>query len=99
MKISCARVSTNQQDTDLQISALQNDGCDRIYEDVLTGRTKERPDLSRILEALREGDVFVVWKLDRLGRSLKDLIEIIDGFKANGIHFRSLSAYSDVPDH
>lgn len=96
MKIGYARVSTNKQDTDLQLDALKNEGCERIYSDVYTGRTKDRPELSKMFDALRSGDVVVVWKLDRLGRSLKDLIELIGHFKEKSIHFRSLSEDIDT---
>lgn len=96
MKIGYARVSTNQQETELQISALEEAGCNRIYKDVYSGKGKERPDLTRMLEALREGDVVIVWKLDRLGRSLKDLIEILDNFKSSGIQFVSLTESIDT---
>ena len=96
MKIGYARISTHQQDTDSQIAALHEAGCERIYEDVFSGRTKERPELKKLFDALREGDVVIVWKLDRLGRSLKDLIEIIEHFKSQGIHFKSLSENIDT---
>jgi len=96
MKIGYARVSTNQQDTDLQITALKEAGCERIYKEVFTGKTKDRPELTRMLDALREEDVVVVWKLDRLGRSLKDLIELLDMFKAKNIQFISLTESIDT---
>lgn len=96
MKIGYARISTSQQETAMQISALQNAGCDRIYKDVYSGKGKDRPELEKMLEALRGGDTVVVWKLDRLGRSLKDLIEILDGFKTNGVQFISLTENIDT---
>jgi len=96
MKIGYARISTNQQDADLQLVALKEAGCERVYEDIFTGKSKDRPELTKLLEALREGDVVVVWKLDRLGRSLKDLIEILDTFKANSIEFISLTESLDT---
>ena len=96
MKIGYARISTIQQDTDLQLAALNEVLCERIYEDIYTGKSKERPELSRMLDTLRTGDVVVVWKLDRLGRSLKDLIEILDDFKSKGIEFVSLSEKIDT---
>ena len=77
MKIGYARVSTNQQDTKLQIDALQSAGCEKIYQDVASGGNTDRPELKQCLKAMNANDVLVVWKLDRLGRSLPHLIEII----------------------
>lgn len=78
MIIGYARVSTTDQDASLQIDALKNSGCERIYEEKQSGKNKERPELIRCLDTLREGDQFIVWRLDRLGRSLKDLVEIVN---------------------
>ncbi len=75
MLIGYARVSTSEQNLDLQRHALQQTGCDRLFTDVASGVQTERPGLAEALAFLRAGDSLVVWKLDRLGRSLKDLIE------------------------
>jgi DNA invertase Pin-like site-specific DNA recombinase len=74
MNVGYARVSTNEQNLDLQKEALEKADCKRIYEDQMSGLRDDRPGLQKALEQLREGDTFVVWKLDRLGRSVKSLI-------------------------
>jgi len=96
MKIGYARVSTDEQDTALQLDALNVAGCERIYSEHFSGKQKSRPELDRMLDALREGDMVIVWRLDRLGRSLKDLIELLDGFKDKGIQFISLTEKIDT---
>jgi DNA invertase Pin-like site-specific DNA recombinase len=77
MIIGYARVSTKDQNLDLQIEALKNAGCEKIYREKISGAIKERPELSNMINHLREGDVIVVWKLDRLGRSLKNIIDLV----------------------
>ena len=89
LKIGYARVSTRDQNLDLQIEALKNAGCARIFDDALSGAKRERPGLERALEHLRAGDTLVVWKLDRLGRSVKDLVEMVGELEARGVHFQS----------
>ena len=74
MKIGYARVSTQYQKLELQIDALEQECCERIYQEKKSGKNKERPELEQMLAHLRSGDIVVVWKLDRLGRSLKDLV-------------------------
>ncbi len=96
MIIGYARVSTSEQDTSLQLDALNSSGCERIYQESKSGRTKERPELTRCIDALREGDTIIVWRLDRLGRSLKDLVEIIAGLEERNIGFRSLNEAIDT---
>ena len=76
MHIGYARVSTYEQSMDLQRDALERAGCERIFEDTLSGAKAERPGLTEALAYLRAGDTLVVWRLDRLGRSLKQLIEL-----------------------
>ena len=80
MKIGYARVSTQDQKLELQIDALEQDGCEQIYQEKKSGKNKERPDLEQMLAHLWPGDIVVVWKLDRLGRSLKDLVSLMDEF-------------------
>lgn len=80
MKIGYARVSTRDQNLDLQIDALKKAGCDDtyIYKEEISGATRERPELKKVLEHLRANDVVVIWKLDRLGRSLADLVHLVN---------------------
>tara|TARA_R110001592_G_C13180977_1_gene750894 strand:+ start:89 stop:667 length:579 start_codon:yes stop_codon:yes gene_type:complete len=96
MKIGYARVSTNEQDTALQIDALEKSGCERVYSEKRSGKRKERPQLGKLLDALRPGDIVVVWRLDRLGRSTKDLIELIETLKDKGVEFVSLTESIDT---
>lgn len=96
MKIGYARVSTQDQDIQLQIDALNADGCERIYQDVVSGSKAARPGLDGLLSHLRPGDTVVVWKLDRLGRSLKHLIETVSGFEDTGVGFRSITEGIDT---
>lgn len=77
MKIGYARVSTQDQNLDLQVDALRAAGCERVLTEKVSGAVKERPQLERLLEDVREGDVVVVWKLDRLGRSLHHLVSVV----------------------
>lgn len=96
MIIGYARVSTSDQDTSLQLDALQQIGCERIYQESKSGTCKERPELARCLDSLRAGDTLVVWRLDRLGRSLKDLVEIISSLEEVGVGFKSLTESIDT---
>jgi DNA invertase Pin-like site-specific DNA recombinase len=90
MLIGYARVSTNEQNLTLQTDALQEAGCRKIFDDRVSGAASDRPGLKAALEYVRERDTLLVWRLDRLGRSLKDLIEIIGGLEKRGAGFRSL---------
>jgi len=94
--IGYARVSTADQDTALQTDALQKGGCTRIFEDKVSGAKADRPGLAAALAYLRDGDVLVVWRLDRLGRSLPHLIETIAALETQGIGFRSLTENIDT---
>jgi DNA invertase Pin-like site-specific DNA recombinase len=95
-KIGYARVSTDDQSLDLQIDALKESGCEIIYEEKISGKNIERPELAQCLKALRSGDVLVVWKLDRLGRSLKDLIAIVELLRNKGVGFESVTEKLDT---
>ena len=95
MLIGYARVSTLEQNLDLQIDALQKAGCDKIFTDKMSG-AKTRPGLDEALAFLRPGDVLVVWKLDRLGRRTVKLIQLIEELKVRGIGFKSLSNAIDT---
>ena len=96
MKTGYARVSTDDQNPGLQLAALQAAGCGKIYTDKATGANVKRPELAKCLKALVAGDMLVVWKLDRLGRSLHDLIELLDGLKARDVAFLSLTESIDT---
>ena len=96
MLIGYARVSTADQTLALQEDALQQAGCERIFRDVISGGTRERPGLTEALGYVRAGDVLVVWRLDRLGRSLGHLIEVVQGLQDQGIGFQSLQEQLDT---
>lgn len=89
-KIGYARVSTDDQHLDLQRDALEKAGCRDIYEEKISGKQADRPELTQCLRSLREGDVLVVWRLDRLGRSLPDLVRIVGELKSRGMALRVL---------
>lgn len=97
--IGYARVSTHEQNLDLQLDALKQAGAEQIYTEQTSGKSAaatDRPELDHCLRALRAGDTLVVWRLDRLGRSLHDLIGIVNGLEARGIGFRSLREAIDA---
>lgn len=96
MKIGYARVSTEDQNPDLQLTALKLAGCDRIFTDKATGADAKRSELAKCFKSLKAGDILMVWKLDRLGRSLRDLIALLDDLKAQDIAFRSLTEDIDT---
>jgi DNA invertase Pin-like site-specific DNA recombinase len=96
MLIGYARVSTFDQNLDLQRDALTKEGCERIIEETASGKNAERHGLNSIKEILRAGDTLVVWRLDRLGRSLKDLIEWINYLDDKGVAFKSLQESIDT---
>lgn len=89
--IGYARVSTPEQRLDMQTEALQAAGCQRVFTDVASGAKADRPGLDKALAYLREGDTLVVWKIDRLGRSVSHLVQIIEGLRDRSIAFRSLN--------
>ena len=91
MKAGYGRVSTKDQTVDLQVDALKKAGCTKVYTEVTNGSRVERPILSKVLEHLRAGDVLVIWKLDRLGRSLKHLIEVVNELMTRKIGLKSLN--------
>ena len=90
-RIGYARVSTEDQHLDLQRDALQQAGCGVIYEEAASGKSTERPELEQCRKALRNGDTLVVWRLDRLGRSLPDLVQIVADLERSGVSFESLN--------
>src|ERR1035438_4730260 len=96
MQIGYARVSTDDQDTAVQVAALKSAGCERIYKEKAPGGRWDRPELHRLLDQLRKGDVLVVWKLDRLSRSLRDVLTIMERLVEAGAGFRSLTEAIDT---
>lgn len=96
MHIGYARVSTNDQNLELQKEALKEAGCQKIYEDQMSGLRAERPGLNQALDHLREGDTFVVWKLDRVGRNVKNLIDFVTKLEEHKVHFKSLTDQIDT---
>jgi len=96
MIIGYARVSTKDQNSELQTNTLTEAGCERIFEESASGAQRNRPKLKEALSFLREGDTLVVWKLDRLARSLRQLIETVDDLHERGIGFVSLTENIDT---
>lgn len=96
MIIGYARVSTEDQNLDGQLDALKAAGAERIFADKITGTARSRPELDRLLDQLRQGDVITVTKYDRLARSLRDLLDIVDTIQAHGAGFRSLAEDIDT---
>lgn len=91
MKLGYARISTRDQSPDLQIDALKEAGCECIYQDIASGAKSARPELDNLLGHARKGDTIVFWKLDRLGRSLRHLIELVEKLDADGVSLQSLN--------
>jgi len=97
MKIGYARVSTEEQNLDLQLDALSDIGCDEIYEDKgVSGTARTRPGLDKALQGLQTGDTLVIWRFDRLGRSLAHLVDIMADLEARGCAFQSLADAIDT---
>jgi len=96
MLIGYARVSTQDQNLDLQVDALIKADCQKIFDDKISGSRSERPGLAKALEMLRNGDTLVVWKLDRLGRSVKNLVDLVGELQKQGIQFKSLTDAIDT---
>ena len=95
-RIGYARVSTADQNECLQIDALEAAGCAQIYSDHASGKNIARPELSACLRALRAGDTLIVWRLDRLGRSLRDLIAVVEDLGQRGVSFQSITEQIDT---
>ena len=91
MKIGYCRISTRSQSFDLQLDALNREGCDKIFRDTVSGSKSSRPGLDEMLSQLRKGDIVIVYKLDRLGRSLRHLVELINDFTDRGVGLKSLN--------
>lgn len=96
MLVGYARVSTLDQNLDLQLSALEEAGCEKLYQDQISGTKANRPGLTMALEVLRKNDTLVVWKLDRLGRTVKGLIDLVNLLHQKEIHFKSITDNVDT---
>ena len=96
MLVGYARVSTQDQNLDLQLKALKEIGCKKIYQDQMSGSRDNRPGLQLALEILRPEDTLVVWKLDRLGRTVKGLVDLVNKLHQDNIHFKSITDNVDT---
>ena len=96
MLVGYARVSTQDQNLDLQVKALTKAGCKKVFNDKTSGARAERPGLTAALAMMRDGDTLVVWKLDRLGRSVKHLVDLVGELRKQGIQFKSLTDSIDT---
>jgi len=96
VRIGYARVSTQDQRLDVQHEALTRSGCEKTFDDTMSGKVSDRPGLQKALEQLRNGDTLVVWKLDRLGRSVKQLVDLVSYFEEEGIHLVSITDSIDT---
>ena len=96
MLIGYARVSTQDQNLQLQMDALTHSGCQKVFTDKISGTRTDRPGLNQTLEMLREGDTLIVWKLDRLGRSVKQLVDLVENLHKQGVQFKSLTDSIDT---
>lgn len=95
-RIGYARVSTDDQNLDLQRDALTQAGCNVIYEEIMSGKSANRPELCHCLKALRTGDTLIVWRLDRIGRSLPDLVEIVSQLERESVGFESINEHIET---
>jgi DNA invertase Pin-like site-specific DNA recombinase len=96
MKLGYARVSTNEQDTAAQVSALKSAGCEKIFREKASGGRWDRPELHRLVDQLRKGDILVCWRLDRISRSVRDVLMIMERIKEAEAGFRSLTEAIDT---
>ncbi|MYA78929.1 MAG: recombinase family protein, partial [Acidobacteriia bacterium] len=96
MRIGYSRVSTVDQDPELQIAALNDARCDRVYTEHASGNSRKRPEFDRLFESLRPGDTLVVWRFDRLGRSVSHLVQLIEQLHARQIELTSLTEGIDT---
>jgi DNA invertase Pin-like site-specific DNA recombinase len=96
MRVGYARVSTDDQHLELQLGALKRAGCKRVFTDTASGAHADRPGLREALSHLREGDTLVVWRLDRLGRTVKGLVDLVNELEAQRTHFKSLTDSIDT---
>lgn len=94
--IGYARVSTDEQNLELQVDALKSAGCDRVFTDKVSGAASQKPGLEELLKYVRAGDTLVVWKLDRLGRTVKGLVDFVESLHSSEVHFKSLTDSIDT---
>jgi len=94
--IGYARVSTEDQKLSLQLEALEKVGCEKIFSDKASGARADRPEMKAALSHLRKGDTLVVWKLDRLGRTVRGLVELVGDLEKKGVHFKSVTDNIDT---
>ena len=100
MKIGYARVSTEDQRLTLQLEALKQAGCTKVFREKVSGAYRDRPELNRMLDQLREGDIVTVWRLDRLARSTRNLLEIVEAISHAGARFQAISEpWADTTTH
>lgn len=100
MKIGYARVSTEDQRLETQLAALRKAGCKKIFQEKISGMRRERPEFDKMMDHLRPGDVVVVWKLDRIARSTRHLLDMMETIRASGAKFQSLSEpWADTTSH
>lgn len=100
MKIGYARVSTEDQKLELQLASLRKAGCRKIFQEKISGTRRDRPELNKLLEQLREGDIIIVTRLDRIARSTQHLLELMEAIKDTGAKFQSLSEpWIDTTSH
>lgn len=96
MKFGYARVSKNEQNLDMQLDALRKYGVEEIYQEKITSKSQNRPELTELLKKMRSGDTLVIWKLDRLGRTVKQLLQLAEAFENMGVNFVSLHEQLDT---
>ncbi len=96
MKIGYARISTDDQTAKLQQDALKAAGCEKIVTETVSGSSKKRPKFDKLMSSLSEGDTLIVWRLDRAGRSIRHLLEMVDHLKSRGVAFQSLNETIDT---
>ncbi|MCH3975515.1 MAG: recombinase family protein [Bifidobacterium tibiigranuli] len=96
MMIGYARVSTAEQNEQLQTDALTEAGCERLFTDHASGAKAHRPELDHLLDTIRDGDTLIVWKLDRLGRSVQNLVDLMNLLQSRGVGFKSLTENMDT---
>ncbi|PHN04375.1 recombinase family protein [Flavilitoribacter nigricans] len=96
MKIGYVRSSTKEQNLSLQLDALKKEGCEKIYQEKISGAKAARPELQRMIEQLRVGDIIIIWKLDRMGKSLRDLINLVNEIQKKGAGLKSLNDAIDT---